>query len=92
MNSLKFEKLTELKNVVSFLIFVAAIFVIIANDNVISTICAYVLFSGLVTLAIQEIRYKINGKITNFTRKVITFLFFLALFPSIAWLARQIAS
>lgn len=92
MNSLKFEKLTGLNNVVSFLIFVAAIFVIIANYNVISTICAYILFSVLVTLSIQAIHYKINGKITDFTSKVITFLFFLALFPSIAWLARQIAS
>lgn len=92
MNSLKFEKLTGLNNVASFLIFVIAIFFIISNNNVISTIFAYIFFSGLVTLAIQAIHYKINGEITVFTSKVITFLFFLALFPSIAWLARQIAS
>jgi hypothetical protein len=89
MNSLKFGKLTGLNVALAFIIFVVAIFVIIANDNVISTIFAYIFLSGLVTLAIN---YNLNGEITGFKSKAIMFFIFLALFPSIAWLVRQIAS
>ena len=89
MNSFKSGKLTGLNVALAFIIFVVAIFVIIANDNMISTIFAYIFLSGLVTLAIN---YNLNGEIKGFKSKVIMFFIFLALFPSIAWLARQIAS